>query len=121
MATGKIPAPGWTLVWTNPNPTSSFAEQTLSLNLSGYTWVKILFRRETNNAIIAAEVEVPIDGETQIVASGLADASNHLGRRIVDYASSSGIRFQGGNKYNSYAAVATQDNSVLLPYKIYAR
>lgn len=37
----------WALLWENANPTSSFAAQTVSLNLSGYDAVMVIFNCDT--------------------------------------------------------------------------
>jgi len=117
----EIDALKWKLVWTNPAPDASFAAQTLSIDLSGCSWVKILFRREPTNVLISDIVEAPIDGSTQFMAFGQTDMNGHLGRRIVDYASASEIKFQAGNVYNSYGSAATSSTAIFIPYQIYAR
>lgn len=43
------------LLWTNPSPTSSFAAQTISLDLSDYDEVEIYYRRSTANAATFSE------------------------------------------------------------------
>ena len=37
--------PHYTLLWTNPNPTSSFSAQTISLDLSKYDAIAVVFDR----------------------------------------------------------------------------
>ena len=39
----------WDLVWENESPTSSFSAQTVSINLSGYMTVAVLFRITTSS------------------------------------------------------------------------
>ena len=39
----------WDLLWTNASPTSSFAAQTVSLDLSGYDVIAVVFTGENGN------------------------------------------------------------------------
>ena len=42
MASGTIRRTDWTLVWTNPNPSSAFTASSINVNLSGYSYVKFV-------------------------------------------------------------------------------
>lgn len=42
--------PGFVPLWTNPNPTSNFAAQTVPLDLSAWTWIAITVRHSTTSA-----------------------------------------------------------------------
>lgn len=46
----------WTLVWTNASPTSNFATQTISLSLSGYEMVAIVFALSTSDTTTKTEI-----------------------------------------------------------------
>lgn len=50
-------------LWTNPNPTSAFAAQTIALDLSGFDAVIIVNRHWTNNTLYRSHY-VPIDGNS---------------------------------------------------------
>ena len=46
QAKDNIAAMGkWVLLWTNASPSSSFAAQTISIDLSGYDFIAVLFER----------------------------------------------------------------------------
>jgi len=61
---------GITLLWENPDPTLSFADQTLPLDLSGYDMVLIQTRMATSGTERASTL-APIDGKGHgLYASG---------------------------------------------------
>lgn len=46
----RVEAAVWKRVWTNPNPSAAFPAQTINLNLSGYSYVKIYTNYSGNSA-----------------------------------------------------------------------
>ena len=52
----------WKLVWTNPSPTSSFANQTLTLDLSKYKTVSIWFKYGLGSSAYRCPITIPING-----------------------------------------------------------
>lgn len=125
MATGTIKTPWWKLIWTNPNPSSAFAAQTVPLSLSQYTEIKIVAFRNAaapSNAIVAFSVDSFIDGLRHWIA-GLANPSAEptFGRRFFT-PSSTGISFETAQLYTRYNdSAGTDNNNIIIPYMIYAR
>lgn len=104
-------------LWENASPTSAFAAQTISLDLSNYSSVLITFRYSNStdahgygqNSLFA---EIGTSG--RMVAPSVSTAL-----RSVDI-TTSGVVFSGGtyaNNYNSWSL--TLDNSFCIPDAIY--
>lgn len=89
-----------TLVWTNPNPTSSFAlQQTLSIDLSGYKAVAIYFVYATNSTADRYGGLFPIgfpDSMMMYTYTGSSEAN-----RTMSSITSSGITFDSGTSANN--------------------
>lgn len=111
----------WQLVWTNASPTSSFAAQTIALDLSSFQEVQIVYRFSTgDNAIVQ---------NTQMINSGIGAAyffqgfpsSGAIGaRRRYAKATSTGILFEDAQNKSGTSAAST-DNDAMIPTLIYAR
>lgn len=101
-----------TLLWTNPDPTSSFAAQTVSADLSGYSFYGIvpIFSTATPN-IIPMQV-FPCDDSQNHVMTVTARSNNNNGGRQITF-STSGLTFGAGTYSGS------SNNSYAIPYKIY--
>ena len=98
------------LLWTNPSPTSDFAAQTVSLDLSDYKLVLIMWVTSTSSALCRSIIS-PIAGD-EIQDFYLAkNGTDRYSRQIT--ATSSGISFSPG--WLGYA----DDNSKMIPYMIY--
>lgn len=52
MATGTIKNPGWTLLWMNPNPSADYESGTVSIDLSGYSYVVVDFAFQLGSVLI---------------------------------------------------------------------
>lgn len=89
-----------TEVWTNPNPTSSFAlTQTLSIDLSGYKAIAIYFTYSTASVGDRFGGLYPIGFPDSVIIytyAGSAEAS-----RTISSISSSGITFSAGTNSNN--------------------
>lgn len=100
----------WDLLWTNASPSSSFAAQTVQLNLSGYDMVGVFGYNDVNDGGVMAFAPV---GES----SALFFMFNYRQRRYFAV-SSAGVQF--GNGYsgapNNNVSVS---NSAAIPYYIY--
>ena len=106
--------PHYTLLWTNPNPTSEFSAQAISLDLSKYDMVKIDYNAY---GIKSEETYVGKSCRLSIVSPG--GAAMYITARFRDCTvMTDGIKFDEGR--TSYA-VATSDinNANCIPYKIY--
>ena len=116
MASGTIKSNNWKLVWTNPTPTSEFPAQTISLNLSTYSEIKLIIRASIENAgENLGFAEIPSTGfQVFWLASGIINS------RAFSGITSTGITFNTGRKYTTYGNV-TNDNNIGIPIRIYAK
>lgn len=105
------------LLWTNPNPTSNFAAQTISLDLSGYDAVDVVAvvsRTSGRMGMCRLFVGAPVDQSLAVLGD---DATKHA-RDLTLY--SDGITFQNGYyQYMASGSSKTTDAGQAIPYKIY--
>lgn len=120
-----------TLLWTNPNPTSSFAEQTISLNLAKYGWVRIeaMWSPTYSTRVQIVESAVPQDSDTLtafLQYTNLANPADAAGAayslsRLCEI-SQVGIKFYGCSRRRlnttSDSSNSTQ-NGYLVPQRIW--
>lgn len=116
---------GWTLKWTNSNMTSTFAAQTVSLDLTGYTEVKIEFKftdTTTNSTYLTSFGRIG-QGEYSGIYFGQFTATGAMyfyARYFTP--TSAGIQFAICNrKQTTSTAVAETKNEFLIPHKIWVR
>ena len=102
------------LVWTNASPTSNFSAQTVSLDLSDYQAVIIMFGSSTAWETLYPVI-IPI-GLTEDSYIGLAGKTN---RYRVCNPSSTGVTFENGAQYSSYNSSATATSGSMIPIYIY--
>lgn len=95
-----LPKP--TLVWTNPNPTAQFPEQTVAMDLSGYTHVMIYYTftegtsaRESKLVKVGDRASLSIFATSNDNRSSAATFMNTASRDVVT--SQSSIIFGSGN------------------------
>lgn len=106
---------GMTLLWTNASPTSSFAAQTVSLSLSSYTMVAVLFAYANSINTMQHVFMLPVNGATT-VCSFYWTAEKTLRAIRNAKASTSGVAFEGG--YTDNGGI-TANNIYAVPLKIY--
>lgn len=100
---------GMTLLWTNPNPTSAFAAQTLSVDTSDYSFIAVEFRTHINvdNYLVSIMRTGTKSGFGVMVMGGFFNPSTQANAngytREVDLTSSSSIGISG----SFYASAAT--------------
>lgn len=118
MASGTIKTPGWKLLWTNPNPNNEFAPQTVSVDLSGYNEILLVYKLGTYWTRIGSLLITEFGNTYLLNESGY---DGRISRREVSM-SSNGATFGAASFYNTYAASSTNtDNKLKVPYRIYAR
>ena len=102
------------LLWANSSPSSSFAEQAVSVDMSSYSLVGIEFRRANDTSNNNCFYISPING-TEYSA-----ISQRGGKTIYRAftASSGGVSFAQAYFFNTYGSGAV-DNTSMIPYKIY--
>lgn len=111
-ATGISGRMGMELLWTNPSPTSSFASQTVSVDLSDYAGVLIVCKQHKS-------VESYFNFLSLTVAESIRFlcGSGKLSFRNATV-SSAGVVFTDGSYVNTYGTDAV-NNDYVIPYKIY--
>ncbi len=110
---------GMDLLWTNASPTSAFAAQTVSLDLSSYKGVIIKYRVSISNALISSSYADVGDNLSLFCVTTTTDTSWYVAvtRREANI-TTSGIVF--GTGYNAGSGVAATSNTQhLIPLKIY--
>lgn len=107
----------WVKVWENASPTSSFSAQTVQLDLSEYTDVKISFLtfNDADGGQLQAfgEIDSQLSGGRQDMLFGWS-SNNRIGVRPF-WPKSTGVEF-GTCQYNG-----SNRNEFGAPYRIYAR
>jgi len=106
----------WTLMWENASQTSVFEAQTISLNLSGYTEIKMTIRASTSNAGEESFLyDIPHTGTQAFWL-----AAGKINSRVLVSVDASGVTFSGSRIYNTYGSYSI-DNKIGVPIRIYAR
>lgn len=103
---------GIELLWTNPNPLSSFAAQTITVDLSDYSFVHILLKLDNSGGASAL---------SQISPKGLriiASWAGNSNRYRVYTATDNGVNFEAAYIVTAFGS-QTQDNGYVVPYQIY--
>lgn len=107
----------WELLWTNANPTSSFAAQLVSLDLTDYDVIQVFIAQDNNMAnnfyqcIIFKE---NIDKSHFVVGC----LGGKFTRRFIAY-TANGINFSAAQIANSYGGSFTDSNTSLIPWQIW--
>lgn len=105
-----------TELWKNASPTSTFGEQTISLDLSGYDMVLVRARLHTTTSHFCPVVMVDIGGN-----KGLLCGNPHarIARRLVT-AKAAGVTFEGAVYFANYGeTTSTANNDYLIPVSIH--
>lgn len=113
MATGTLKK-NMVLLWTNPNPTSSFTPQTVQVDLTNYRFVLISYENKAGSDPRLIHF-VHEKGAKSIVSSIY---SYKIINRTIDVITDSGVDFAGGGISDTYATI-TADNSYFVPYQIF--
>ena len=103
---------GMELLWTNASPTSSFAAQTIAVNLSGYGLVLITYMMRTSINDILASPITPV-GYGGMMATKNTGLANLRFRYFVS--SVSGVRVEPATGTGG----TTVENDFCIPYQIY--
>ena len=119
----------WTLVWTNASPTSSFAQQDISIDLSGYSSVWIRVNRHKNDSpdVQGQNYNIVYDAFCELGAGNSyafcvfdATGAARITRRSFR-ASSSGVSAGAGDYFSSYGGGYSTNNEYMIPLYIFAR
>lgn len=111
----------WKLVWTNASPTSSFAAQTVALDLSSFQEVQIVYRYSTSDSDVVQSTQMINSGNiTAYFFQGFPNSGAIGARRRYAEATSTGVVFSEAQNKSGTSAAST-DNSAMIPTLIYAR
>lgn len=117
-----------TLLWTNPSPTSDFADQTITLanDITNYDFLKLLWIYNKSTITSGSNLYSELIPVSKLISSGVYDTQNvsrylfgarvgqtHKGRAIV-YATSTSVRITANWNLNSSGT----DNASCIPYQI---
>ena len=109
--------PHYTLLWTNPNPTSSFSAQTISLDLSKYDMVEIsAFYSVTEDVNKMLTTSIIPTNSLGSVSSQKGNGTAFANRKVT--LSSQSIAFTACTQH--YDTTSRDNmNTCCVPYKIY--
>ena len=114
-------AVAWKLLWTNPNPSSDFAEQTVSLALTPYSDILIIANQYTS-ADIHLSFYCRVDGYCYLEVVGTFDANGTMAlNRRQAIINTSGIEFADAYSKTYNSSSKSTHNDQLIPLYIYAR
>ena len=104
------------LLWTNPSPSSDFATQTISVDLSNYKQIEVIMRVRSNNLTTTSNIiDVNAGGNGQNICAFGGKFAN----RVYNITSNKqGILFNPAYATNTYGS-DVPDNAWCIPYKIY--
>ena len=105
-------------LWTNASPTSDFATQTISLNLSGYEYVLVRYLYSTDYQSQNQIAIVKVGGDAYLTFTGVASTNIYLSQRTISVGSNS-VAF-GAPVYKTYASTSnpTVNNKYCIPVEI---
>ena len=105
-------------LWTNASPTSDFATQTISLNLSGYEYVLVRYLYSTDYQDIDQIAIVKVGRDAYLTFTGAVSTSIYLSQRTINVGSNS-VTF-GKPVYKTYASTSspTANNKYCIPVEI---
>ena len=133
MAESIIPhlANKWTLVWEKGSETSRSAG-TISVDLSGYSWIRIEFIQQTGSSYnYGIYQEYPVGGVTNVGSGSnytfnssfrsTSTGNPNVCNRSVTAVTTSGVTISAGMYKNSSGTTAsTSNNSYVIPCRIWA-
>lgn len=101
------------LIWSNPSPTSSFAAQTISIDLSAYSWfaVRAIFSISSPSNLPLAIFTVDEDGKR---IQSVAGDTSRVGARYFKYSTTNKTMTFNAGYYNG-----STNNSSCVPLEIY--
>lgn len=111
-----------TLLWSNPNPTSNFVAQTLSLNINDFDEILVQYRSSTNTARYEESKvsrDLNIGVKTYWSFGNNLSASAVFSRTFFGYFNTNSVTFENGRSISHSGASITDNNAILIPVKIY--
>lgn len=122
VVNGQIrPLFGLIQIWENASPSSSFAAQTISLDLSGYTAIAVMFHY--SNATETSGVRMAfVDGSAYEAAqfNGIQNSGITYVSRRTFTVTAAGVDFAAAyHKATNSTASVSADNGYMIPVAIY--
>jgi len=99
-------------LWENPNPTSTFSTQDITLSSDEYDLLLFVFKASATTSRCCSEITVKGSGATLSIAEYSSNAASNR-TRYMSYRSNTVFNVSGG--YIN----GTSDNSIIIPYQIY--
>ena len=103
------------LLWTNPSPSNNFGTQTVSLDLSGYDLIYVIFRRSTGTSSFNSYNFANVNGAECGVMT--FTGGKFCIRSFA--ATDNGVNFSTATIYSTYGSGGDTDNTLVIPYQIY--
>ena len=113
-ADNLFPTSKMDLLWTNASPTSSFAEQTVQLDLSNYSTIVIMYAPYDSLQYYSSMI--CFKGTIYLVTTDMGSGGAASVARKATI-SNTGIAFETARL--GYNGTATNNNTYIIPYKIY--
>lgn len=107
-------------LWTNSSPTSDFAAQTISLSLSGYDFVRIVFVLQTEYPDYEVTFDIPVGKRLYCWYSDGTHSNNvpvSLARRAI--VNTTGIQFAVGYSKSIDSTTRYENTAIMVPKAIY--
>lgn len=107
------------LLWSNPNPTSEFAAQTISVNFTGYQFYVVVCGEvnESGTRIITSG-EIPVGRRARLSWSSGDSPYNNAVSRTIDTATTTSLTFTNGSAF-SHTGGSVTANGRAIPLYIY--
>ena len=108
------------LLWTNPNPQSSYSNTDAVFNYTGYKFLNIIFRQVYSSPYMDSVV-VPVNYSAPVVASTIRyDGTNNYNicRQFSVVNAKNRVGFAHAYRFNTYAS-AVEDDQFMIPQVIY--
>lgn len=106
--------PAFVELWTNPNPTSNFSAQTVSLDLSAWTWIAISAITTSGATEMRRTLFLVSVGESTLLAVPNLASTQYLYKRVADV-TSTGVTFSTGYRNTN----STTSAQYCIPTEIY--
>lgn len=113
----------WELLWTNPNPTSAFAAQTIPLDLSNVQEVNLVIQHDLGGSAdwhYTIPQMVSAGKQAFVAVQGVGSSGTIGAIRRVFIVSATGVEFEVGLSKTGTSA-PSENNSVGIPLQIYGR
>lgn len=108
------------LLWTNASPSSSFAAQSVNVNLSGCTFALVVYRNSTSSSAYTSDIVRVGNAKRVYIFASPATAGTYLwlNTRNVTLTTTKAT-FEAGTEKRAIDTAYNDDNTLCIPYQIY--